>query len=85
MASNRLLEQFSRYKKLELEASPFHFLLKANIELNPHQINAFCAAIQALKTGGIVLADEVGLGKTIEAGLVLMKLVSARQSRPGLC
>lgn len=39
--------------------------------MNPHQINAFCAAIQALKTGGIVLADEVGLGKTIEAGLVL--------------
>ena len=71
MGSNLLLEQFSRYKKLELEASPFHFLLDANIELNPHQINAFCAAIQALKTGGIVLADEVGLGKTIEAGLVL--------------
>ena len=39
--------------------------------MNPHQINAFCAAIQALKTGGIILADEVGLGKTIEAGLVL--------------
>lgn len=71
MDGNLLLEQFSRYKKLELEASPFHFLLDANIELNPHQINAFCAAIQALKTGGIVLADEVGLGKTIEAGLVL--------------
>ena len=71
MEGNLLLEQFSRYKKLELEASPFHFLLDANIELNPHQINAFCAAIQALKTGGIVLADEVGLGKTIEAGLVL--------------
>lgn len=71
MDGNLLLEQFSRYKKLEMEASPFHFLLDANIELNPHQINAFCAAIQALKTGGIVLADEVGLGKTIEAGLVL--------------
>ncbi|MCQ5385854.1 DISARM system SNF2-like helicase DrmD [Hungatella hathewayi] len=71
MESNLLLKQFSRYKKMELEALPFHFLLESNIELNPHQINAFCAAIQALKTGGIVLADEVGLGKTIEAGLVL--------------
>lgn len=45
MEGNLLLEQFSRYKKLELEISPFHFLLDANIELNPHQINAFCAAI----------------------------------------
>lgn len=71
MQKNLLLEQYSRYKKLELETSPFHFLLEANIELNPHQINAFCAAIKSLKTGGIILADEVGLGKTIEAGLVL--------------
>ncbi len=77
MESNMLLKQFSRYKKLELEASPFHFLLDANIALNPHQINAFCAAIQALKTGGIVLADEVGLGKTIEAGLVLKYVIES--------
>lgn len=62
---------------MELEESPFHFLLKANIELNPHQINAFCAAIQALKTGGIILADEVGLGKTIEAGLVLKYVIDS--------
>lgn len=66
-----LLEQYGRFKKAELEESPFRCLLNANIEINPHQINAFCAAIQALKTGGIVLADEVGLGKTIEAGLTL--------------
>ena len=81
MEGNLLLEQFSRYKKLELEASPFHFLLDANIELNPHQINAFCAAIQALKTGGIVLADEVGLGKTIEAGLVLKYVLESGAKR----
>ena len=71
MGINMLLRQFSRFKKLELEQSPYHFLLDAHIEPNPHQLNAFCAAIQSLKTGGIVLADEVGLGKTIEAGLVL--------------
>lgn len=71
MEGNLLLEQYSRYKKLYLSESPFKCLLNAKIELNPHQINAFCAAIQALKTGGIILADEVGLGKTIEAGLVL--------------
>ena len=71
MESNLLLEQYSWYKKQHLDASPFKCLLNADIALNPHQINAFCAAIQALKTGGIILADEVGLGKTIEAGLVL--------------
>jgi superfamily II DNA/RNA helicase len=71
MESNLLLEHYSRYKKMALEESPYKCLLNTEIELNPHQINAFCAAIQALKTGGIVLADEVGLGKTIEAGLVL--------------
>ena len=81
MESNLLLEQYSRYKKLELEASPFHFLLDANIELNPHQINAFCAAIQALKTGGIILADEVGLGKTIEAGLVLKYVLESGKKK----
>ena len=81
MEANLLLEQFSRYKRLELEKSPFHFLLDANIELNPHQINAFCAAIQALKTGGIVLADEVGLGKTIEAGLVLKYVLESGGKR----
>lgn len=71
MKSNLLLEQYSWYKKQQLAKAPFECLLNADIEPNPHQVNAFCAAIQALKTGGIILADEVGLGKTIEAGLVL--------------
>ena len=71
METNLLLEQYSLYKKQQLAESPFRCLLNADIEPNPHQINAFCAAVQALKTGGIILADEVGLGKTIEAGLVL--------------
>ena len=74
---NLLLEQYSLYKKQQLEESPFKCLLNADIEPNPHQINAFCAAIQALKTGGIILADEVGLGKTIEAGLVLNYVIDS--------
>ena len=81
MDSNLLLEQYSRYKKISLGASPYKCLLNAHIELNPHQINAFCAAIQALKTGGIVLADEVGLGKTIEAGLVLNYVLDSGAKR----
>jgi len=76
MEENLLLEQYSWYKKKALEASPYHCLLDANIQLNPHQINAYCAAIQSLRTGGIVLADEVGLGKTIEAGLALKHAIA---------
>lgn len=76
---NLLLEQYSRFKRMELEKSPFHFLLanESHIDPNPHQINAFCAAIDAMKTGGMVLADEVGLGKTIEAGLVLRYMLES--------
>lgn len=81
MGRNLLLEQYGKFKKLELEESPFRCLLDTNIEINPHQINAFCAAIQALKTGGIVLADEVGLGKTIEAGLTLKYVLHSGAKR----
>lgn len=71
MEDNLLLVQYSWYKKIALEESPYKCLLNTEIVINPHQINAFCAAIKSLKTGGIILADEVGLGKTIEAGLVI--------------
>ena len=77
MKANLLLEQYKKYKMPALEKSPYKCLLNAKIELNPHQINAFCAAIQALKTGGIILADEVGLGKTIEAALVLNYVIDS--------
>ena len=75
MEGNLLLEQYSWYKRKALEQSPYSCLLDARIELNPHQVNAFVAAVQSLKTGGIVLADEVGLGKTIEAGLTLKHVI----------
>lgn len=75
MESNVLIEQYGKYKKEALKESPYRCLLDTDIEINPHQINAFCAAIRALPTGGIVLADEVGLGKTIEAGLVLKYVI----------
>lgn len=76
---NLLLEQYGRFKRMELKKSPFHFLLasESHIDPNPHQINAFCAAVDAMKTGGMVIADEVGLGKTIEAGLVLRYMLES--------
>jgi hypothetical protein len=44
---------------------------QARIDPNPHQIDAVIFALRRLRKGGCILADEVGLGKTIEAGLVI--------------
>ena len=46
----------------------------ARIDPNPHQIDAVIFALARLSDGGCILADEVGLGKTIEAGLVIAQL-----------
>jgi hypothetical protein len=56
-------------------------LAQSSVDLNPHQIEAAAFALSSLATGGCVLADEVGLGKTIEAGLVLAQLVAEGRSR----
>jgi hypothetical protein len=44
------------------------------VDPNPHQIDAVIFALQRIPEGGCILADEVGLGKTIEAGLVMAQL-----------
>lgn len=46
-------------------------LLNAAVDINPHQIEAALFAFRSPLSKGVILADEVGLGKTIEAGLVL--------------
>ena len=46
-------------------------LFDACVDLNPHQIEAALFALRSPISKGVLLADEVGLGKTIEAGLVL--------------
>jgi hypothetical protein len=46
----------------------------AKVDPNPHQIEAVIFALARLREGGCILADEVGLGKTIEAGLVMAQL-----------
>lgn len=43
----------------------------AQVDLNPHQVNAALFAFNSPLSKGALLADEVGLGKTIEAGLIL--------------
>lgn len=46
-------------------------LVDAQVELNPHQVEAALFALRNPLSKGVILADEVGLGKTIEAGLVI--------------
>ena len=56
-------------------------LFDASVDLNPHQIDAALFALQSPLSKGVLLADEVGLGKTIEAGIVLCQFWSERRRR----
>jgi adenine-specific DNA-methyltransferase len=53
----------------------------AQVDLNPHQIDAALFAFRSPLSRGALLADEVGLGKTIEAGLVLAQRWAERKRR----
>ena len=56
-------------------------LFDASVDLNPHQIEAAMFALQSPLAEGVILADEVGLGKTIEAGIVLCQKWAERKRR----
>ena len=56
-------------------------LADAQVDLNPHQIDAALFAFRSPLSKGALLADEVGLGKTIEAGLVLSQKWAERKRR----
>src|SRR5450631_4241089 len=53
----------------------------AQVDLNPHQVDAALFAFNSPLSRGALLADEVGLGKTIEAGLVLSQKWAERKRR----
>src|SRR4051812_43889796 len=56
-------------------------LFDASVDLNPHQIDAAAFALRSPLSKGVLLADEVGLGKTIEAGLVMCQYWAERKRR----
>jgi ERCC4-related helicase len=56
-------------------------LFDASVDLNPHQVDAALFACQNPLSQGVILADEVGLGKTIEAGLVISQCWAERRRR----
>jgi SNF2 family DNA or RNA helicase len=54
-------------------------LFDAQVEPKPHQIDAALFALQTPYLPGVILADEVGLGKTIEAGIVITQYWAERK------
>jgi len=56
-------------------------LFDACVDLNPHQIESALFAMRSPVLKGVLLADEVGLGKTIEAGLVICQYWAERRRR----
>lgn len=56
-------------------------LFDAQVEPKPHQIDAALFALQTPFLRGVILADEVGLGKTIEAGIVISQYWAERKRR----
>ena len=53
----------------------------ARVDLNPHQVDAALFALRSPYSKGVLLADEVGLGKTIEAALILAQKWAERRRR----
>lgn len=56
-------------------------LFDSKVDLNPHQVEAALFALSNPLQKGVILADEVGLGKTIEAGLVLCQRWAERKRK----
>jgi len=56
-------------------------LANAQVDLNPHQIDAALFAFKSPLSKGAILADEVGLGKTIEAGILLAQKWAERKKK----
>lgn len=56
-------------------------LQDAQVDLNPHQVEAALFAFQNPLSSGAILADEVGLGKTIEAGIILSQQWAERKRK----
>lgn len=63
------------HRKSSTDESRFTGVLsEAKVDLNPHQIEAALFAFKSPLSKGAILADEVGLGKTIEAGIILAEM-----------
>lgn len=69
-----LVEELTRKRRSDDAERFVEDFRRSTIDPNPHQIEAAMFALRRLPAGGAMLCDEVGLGKTIEAGLVISQL-----------
>src|ERR1700743_2517458 len=76
-----LAEQIARLRRADEEERYASSQRQGRIDPNPHQIDAVIFALERIPDGGCILADEVGLGKTIEAGLVIAQLTAEGAKR----
>ena len=67
-------EDLVRRRRSDEQARTASSQRQGRIDPNPHQVDAVMFALGRIPEGGCILADEVGLGKTIEAGLILAQL-----------
>ena len=77
----RLMAEELTGKVADGQARVMRAVAEAKVDLNPHQLEAAVFAMDSLSRGGCMLADEVGLGKTIEAGIVMAQLASEGKCR----
>jgi superfamily II DNA or RNA helicase len=77
----RLLSEELTLRSADSHQRMANALSEAKVDLNPHQVEAASFALDSLSRGGCMLADEVGLGKTIEAGLTIGQLVAEGKTR----
>jgi hypothetical protein len=76
-----LAEDFVRLRRADEQRRYAASLRRGRIDPNPHQIDAVVFALRRIPEGGCILADEVGLGKTIEAGLIIAQLLTEGKRR----
>lgn len=69
-----LVEELTRARRSDDAERFVEVFRRSTVDPNPHQIEAAMFALRRLSAGGAMLGDEVGLGKTIEAGLVITQL-----------
>ncbi|MCS0368448.1 DEAD/DEAH box helicase, partial [Vibrio diabolicus] len=63
------------------EESMTQTIANSKVDMNPHQVEAALFALSSPLSSGVILADEVGLGKTIEASLVLAQKWAERKRK----